>query len=175
MWKCRRRHHHHTNCFSHLRCCYPCWDYSRRGTYIILRFDGIVSCDISVNPNSLPRHAHDNTHDRWFRTGRERLLPSAALAGGMLLLAVRRRRQQSAAAVTSPRAAAAKDTRRSSSSSSDGGGGASPRVDLSETAVARLRFEVQQWWDCLPAPSVHNTADDDEDSGGGAGGGGGGN
>jgi hypothetical protein len=117
-----------------------------------------------------------SAHDRWFRAGRERLLPSAALAGGMLLLAVRRRRQQSAAAVTSPRAAAAKDTRRSSSSSSsDGGGGASPRVDLSETAVARLRFEVQQWWDCLPAPSVHNTADDDEANGGGAGGGGGGN
>ena len=28
------------------------------------------------------------------------------------------------------------------------------------TRLGRLRFSLQQWWDCLPAPRVRNTADD---------------
>eukprot|EP01043_Picozoa_sp_COSAG02_P012170 COSAG02_NODE_466_length_21773_cov_71.190966_7_plen_176_part_00 len=33
--------------------------------------------------------------------------------------------------------------------------------ETTSAVVARARFEAQQWWDCLPAPSVRNIADDE--------------
>ena len=83
-----------------------------------------------------------------------RLVLSVGISGFALLILLRRRRLHSpmahVPAMTDPTV-----------TSATGPNAISRAKETTRAAVAQARFELQQWWDCLPAPRVRNAADDD--------------
>ena len=84
-----------------------------------------------------------------------RLVLSVGISGFALLILLRRRR------LHSPMAHVPAMTDPTVTSATARPDAISRAKETTRAAVARARFELQQWWDCLPAPRVRNAADDD--------------